>query len=295
MSVMLTGRPRTELLTCRDVVEAGRTHTQSPRRTGGRDDAVVASLHEDRPRAEGSRPRVICIKDGRVAFQGVAGEVARQSASPSSTACPGTYDPAFGGVELVAEARSGLRHRRRRHEARRASARSRATARRSRQACSTRHDADGLSRAALPRAGGLRAGLRGVTSEQRARPVSPSRLPRGHLLRWRAGSGNARNAELLDAARAAGIPRPHGASRQSAGGVISGACRRDCIQAAGAARVVAVEDLHGVHVGDGSSRRWHRRQASQSRRRWGPRARVGHEPVHALTSPRGRRGSPHPC
>ena len=75
MSVMLTGRPRTELLTCRDVVEAGR-HPYTGRLgvLGERDDAAVASLHEV-DLAQKAADHVICIKDGRVAFQGSPGEV----------------------------------------------------------------------------------------------------------------------------------------------------------------------------------------------------------------------------
>ena len=102
MSVMLTGRPRTELLTCRDVVEAGR-HPYTGRLgvLGERDDAVVASLHEV-DLAQKAADHVICIKDGRVAFQGSPGEVlTAERVAELYDLTPGTYDPAFGSVELV--------------------------------------------------------------------------------------------------------------------------------------------------------------------------------------------------
>lgn len=102
MSVMLTGRPRTELLTCRDVVEAGR-HPYTGRLgvLGERDDAVVASLHEV-DLAQKAADHVICIKDGRVAFQGPPGEVlTAERVAELYDLAPGTYDPAFGSVELV--------------------------------------------------------------------------------------------------------------------------------------------------------------------------------------------------
>ena len=176
MSVMLTGRPTTELLTCRDVVEAGRhpftgrlgvlsekdheavtaamgatgvldiaardfAHVsdgqrqrvllaralcQEPRvllldeptsyldvraqlemlqllrrEARERGIAVVASLHEI-DLAQKAADYVICIRDGRVAFQGTPDEIftAARMAELYNLA-PGAFEPAFGSVELA--------------------------------------------------------------------------------------------------------------------------------------------------------------------------------------------------
>lgn len=176
MSVMLTGRPRTELLTCRDVVEAGRhpftgslgvlgegdreavvsamaatdvlglaerdfAHVsdgqrqrvllaralcQEPRvllldeptsyldvrsqlevlqllrrEARGRGIAVVASLHEV-DLAQKAADHVICIKGGRVAFQGAPDDVfTAERVAELYDLAPGAYDPTFGSVELA--------------------------------------------------------------------------------------------------------------------------------------------------------------------------------------------------
>lgn len=176
MSVMLTGRPRTELLTCRDVVEAGRypytgrlgvlgekdeeavaaamdatgvtslaerdfAHVSDGQRqrvllaralcqepqvllldeptsyldvrsqldvlqllrrlARERGVAVVASLHEI-DLAQKAADHVICIRDGRVAFQGAPDEVfTAERVAELYDLAPGTYDPAFGSVELA--------------------------------------------------------------------------------------------------------------------------------------------------------------------------------------------------
>ena len=176
MSVMLTGRPTTELLTCRDVVEAGRhpftgrlgvlsekdheavtaamgatgvldiaardfAHVsdgqrqrvllaralcQEPRvllldeptsyldvraqlemlqllrrEARERGIAVVASLHEI-DLAQKAADYVICIRDGRVAFQGTPDEIftAERVAELYDLAL-GAFEPAFGSVELA--------------------------------------------------------------------------------------------------------------------------------------------------------------------------------------------------
>ena len=283
MSVMLTARPQTELLTCRDVVEAGRypftgrlgvlgekdeaavtaamgatgvlslaerdfSHVsdgqrqrvllaralcQEPRvllldeptsyldvrsqldvlqllRREARehDIAVVASLHEV-DLAQKAADHVICIKDGRVMCQGTPDEVfiAERVAALYDLA-PGAYDPAFGSVELarpegdpevfvIAGGGTGASCFRRLardgvpfaagvlHE----------------------HDADGL----LARSLATRA-----VFERDFEPVSAESVARARelLLTCREvvccirefHTVNARNTELLDAARTAGIP-----------------------------------------------------------------------------------------
>lgn len=283
MSVMLTGRPTTELLTCRDVVEAGRypftgrlgvlgekdeaavdsamaatgvaaladrdfAHvsdgqrqrvllaralTQEPRvllldeptsyldirsqldvlrllrrEARERGIAVVASLHEI-DLAQKAADHVICVRDGRVMCHGAPDEVftAGRIAELYDLA-PGAYDPVFGSVELgrpegepevfvIAGGGTGavcFRQLARKgvpfatgvlHE----------------------HDADGL----LARSLAARA-----VYERDFEPVSECAVGRARevLLGCREviccvdgfGTGNARNAELLEAARAAGIP-----------------------------------------------------------------------------------------
>lgn len=307
MSVMLTGRPRTELLTCRDVVEAGR-HPYTGRLgvLGERDDAavtaameatgvlplagrdfahvsdgqrqrvllaralcqepqvllldeptsyldirsqldvlgllrrearergtaVVASLHEV-DLAQKAADHVICIKDGRVAFQGSPGEVlTAERVAELYDLAPGTYDPAFGSVELVRPegapevfviAGGGT-----------GAACFRALARDGTPFATGvlhEHDADGL----LARSLAARA-----VFERDFEPVSERAAgeAREVLLACREviccvdafGSGNARNAELLEAARAAGIPvRTGPRAGQRAGS--SGSVPSDCIQA----------------------------------------------------------------
>lgn len=61
----------------------------------------MASLHEV-DLAQKAADHVICIKDGRVAFQGSPGEVlTAERVAELYDLAPGTYDPAFGSVELV--------------------------------------------------------------------------------------------------------------------------------------------------------------------------------------------------
>ena len=283
MSVMLTGRPQTELLTCRDVVEAGRypftgrlgvlgekdeeAVTTAMAATGvaslaGRDFAhvsdgqrqrvllaralcqeprvllldeptsyldvrsqlemlqllrrearergiaVVASLHEI-DLAQKAADHVICVRDGRAIFQGTPEEVftAERMAELYGLE-PGAYDPAFGSVELarpegepevfvIAGGGTGAACFRKLardgvpfatgvlHE----------------------HDADGL----LARSLAARA-----VYERDFEPVSERAVAEACevLLGCRRviccvggfGTMNARNAELLDAARGAGLP-----------------------------------------------------------------------------------------
>lgn len=283
MAVMLTGRPSTELLTCRDVVEAGRypftgrlgvlgekdheavraaleatgaaelaerdfSHisdgqrqrvllaralSQEPRvllldeptsyldvrsqlemlqllrrEARERGIAVVASLHEI-DLAQKAADHVICIRDGRVTFQGAPEEVftAERMAELYGLE-PGAYDPAFGSVELARPegepevfviagggtgtacfrqlARDGVPF---------------ATG------VLHEHDADGL----LARSLAARA-----VYERDFEPVSERAVAEARevLLGCRRviccvggfGTMNARNAELLDAARSAGLP-----------------------------------------------------------------------------------------
>ena len=283
MSVMLTGRPRTELLTCRDVVEAGRypytgrlgvlgekdeeavaaamdatgvtslaerdfAHVSDGQRqrvllaralcqepqvllldeptsyldvrsqldvlqllrrlARERGVAVVASLHEI-DLAQKAADHVICIRDGRVAFQGAPDEVfTAERVAELYDLAPGAYDPAFGSVELarpegvpevfvIAGGGTGAACFRRLaregvpfaagvlHE----------------------HDSDGLLAAQLASR---------VIFEKDFEPVSAESVARARevLLSCREvmccvgafGTGNARNAELLNAARAAGLP-----------------------------------------------------------------------------------------
>ena len=283
MSVMLTGRPHTELLTCRDVVEAGRhpftgrlgvlgardhdavraameatgvagladrdfAHVsdgqrqrvllaralcQEPRvllldeptsyldirsqldmlrllRSEARERgiAVVASLHEI-DLAQKAADHVACIRDGRVMFQGAPEEVfTEERMAQLYGLSPESYDPAFGSVELDRPegepevfvlagggtgaacfrmlARSGVPF---------------ATG------VLHDHDSDGL----LARSLASRAVL-----ERDFEPVGEASVAQARetLLSCHAlicclegfGGGNARNAQLLDAARAAGIP-----------------------------------------------------------------------------------------
>lgn len=283
MSVMLTGRPQTELLTCRDVVEAGRypftgrlgvlgekdeeavtaamaatgvasladrdfAHVsdgqrqrvllaralcQEPqvllldeptsyldvrsqldvlqllrREARERDVAVVASLHEI-DLAQKAADHVICIRDGRVAFQGTPDEVfTAERVAELYDLAPGAYDPAFGSVELarpagepevfvIAGGGSGAACFRRLARAGTPFA----------TGVLHEHDADGL----LARSLATRA-----VFERDFEPVSAESVARARevLLACREviccvsafGTGNARNAELLAAARAADLP-----------------------------------------------------------------------------------------
>ena len=283
MSVMLTGRPHTELLTCRDVVEAGRypftgrlgvlgekdeeavaaameatgvaglaerdfAHVsdgqrqrvllaralcQEPRvllldeptsyldvrsqldvlqllRREARehDVAVVASLHEI-DLAQKAADHVICVRNGRVMCQGAPDEVfTAERIAELYDLAPGSYDPVFGSVELarpegepevfvIAGGGTGaacFRELTREgvpfatgvlHE----------------------HDADGM----LAKSLAARA-----VYERDFEPVSEHAVAEARevLLACREvvccvdgfGTGNARNAELLDAARTAGLP-----------------------------------------------------------------------------------------
>ena len=283
MSVMLTGRPQTELLTCRDVVEAGRypftgrlgvlgetdedavtaamsatgvlglaerdfSHVsdgqrqrvllaralcQEPRvllldeptsyldvrsqlevlqllrrEARERGIAVVASLHEI-DLAQKAADHVICVKDGRVMCQGSPDEVfSAERVAELYDLAPGAYDPAFGSVELarpegdpevfvIAGGGTGAAcFRRLAREGTPFAA-----------GVLHEHDADGL----LARSLATQA-----VFERDFEPVSEQSVDRARevLLACREvvccvsefGTMNARNAELLDAARAAGIP-----------------------------------------------------------------------------------------
>ncbi len=283
LSVMLTGRPQTELLTCRDVVEAGRypftgrlgvlgekddaavaaameatgvaeladrdfAHVsdgqrqrvllaralcQEPqvllldeptsyldvrsqldvlqllrREARERDVAVVASLHEI-DLAQKAADHVICIKDGCVMCQGTPDEVfTAERVAELYDLAPGAYDPAFGSVELarpagepevfvIAGGGSGAACFRRLARAGTPFA----------TGVLHEHDADGL----LARSLATRA-----VFERDFEPVSAESVERARevLLACREviccvsafGTGNARNAELLAAARAADLP-----------------------------------------------------------------------------------------
>ena len=283
LSVMLTGRPQTELLTCRDVVEAGRypftgrlgvlgekddaavaaameatgvaeladrdfahvsdgqrqrvllarTLCQEPRvllldeptsyldvrsqldvlqllrrEARERDVAVVASLHEI-DLAQKAADHVICIKDGCVMCQGTPDEVfTAERVAELYDLAPGAYDPAFGSVELarpagepevfvIAGGGSGAACFRRLARAGTPFA----------TGVLHEHDADGL----LARSLATRA-----VFERDFEPVSAESVARARevLLACREviccvsafGTGNARNAELLAAARAADLP-----------------------------------------------------------------------------------------
>ena len=288
MAVMLTGRPQTELLTCRDVVEAGRyPFTGRLGVLGEKDDeavtaameatgvlplasrdfahvsdgqrqrvllaralcqepqvllldeptsyldirsqldvlrllrhearvrgiAVVASLHEV-DLAQKAADHVVCIKDGRVAFQGTPDEVfTAERISELYDLAPGAYDPSFGSLELarpegepevfvIAGGGAGAATFRR-------------LAREGMPFATGvlhEHDADGLLAHSLASR---------AIFERDFEPVSPGAVARARevLLACREviccvdafGTGNARNAELLDAARAAGIPVRHAA------------------------------------------------------------------------------------
>ena len=286
MSVMLTGRPQTELLTCRDVVEAGRypftgrlgvlgekdheavtaamsatgvlglaerdfAHVsdgqrqrvllaralcQEPRvllldeptsyldvrsqldvlqllrhEARERGIAVVASLHEV-DLAQKAADHVICIKDGRVAFQGTPDEVfTAERVAELYDLAPGAYDPAFGSVELARPegapevfviAGGGMGATCFRRLAREGMPFATGVLH--------EHDADGLLARSLATQAIFERDFEPVSAESvgRAREV---------LLACREvfccvsgfGTMNARNAELLDAARAAGIPVRH--------------------------------------------------------------------------------------
>lgn len=283
LSVMLTGRPQTELLTCRDVVEAGRypftgrlgvlgdkddaavaaameatgvaeladrdfAHVsdgqrqrvllaralcQEPRvllldeptsyldvrsqldvlqllrrEARERDIAVVASLHEV-DLAQKAADHLICIKDGCVMCQGTPDEVfTAERVAELYDLAPGAYDPAFGSVELarpagepevfvIAGGGSGAACFRRLARAGTPFA----------TGVLHEHDADGL----LARSLATRA-----VFERDFEPVSAESVARARevLLACREviccvsafGTGNARNAELLAAARAADLP-----------------------------------------------------------------------------------------
>lgn len=283
MSVMLTGRPSTELLTCRDVVEAGRypftgrlgvlgekdheavaaamsatdvlniagrdfAHVsdgqrqrvllaralcQEPRvllldeptsyldvrsqldvlqllrrEARERGTAVVASLHEI-DLAQKAADHVICVHDGHIMCQGTPDEVfTAERVAELYDLAPGAYDPAFGSVELarpegdpevfvIAGGGTGAAcFRRLAREGTPFAA-----------GVLHEHDADGL----LARSLATRA-----VFERDFEPVGDAAVAeaREALLACREviccvgefGTMNARNAELLDAARKAGIP-----------------------------------------------------------------------------------------
>ena len=283
MSVMLTGRPQTELLTCRDVVEAGRypftgrlgvlgekdegavgaamdatcvtalaerdfSHVsdgqrqrvllaralcQEPRvllldeptsyldvrsqlevlqllrrEARERGIAVVASLHEV-DLAQKAADHVICIRDGRVMCQGSPDEVlTAERVAELYDLAPGAYDPAFGSVELarpegdpevfvIAGGGTGAAcFRRLAREGTPFAA-----------GVLHEHDADGLLARSLATRAIFERDFERVSKESVARA-------REVLLACREvvccvsefGTMNARNAELLDAAHAAGIP-----------------------------------------------------------------------------------------
>lgn len=283
MSVMLTGRPQTELLTCRDVVEAGRypftgrlgvlgekdegavgaamdatgvtalaerdfSHVsdgqrqrvllaralcQEPRvllldeptsyldvrsqldvlqllrrEARERGIAVVASLHEI-DLAQKAADHVICVKDGRVMCQGSPDEVlTAERVAELYDLAPGAYDPAFGSVELarpegdpevfvIAGGGTGAAcFRRLAREGTPFAA-----------GVLHEHDADGLLARSLATRAIFERDFERVSKESVARA-------REVLLACREvvccvsefGTMNARNAELLDAAHAAGIP-----------------------------------------------------------------------------------------
>ncbi len=283
MSVMLTGRPQTELLTCRDVVEAGRypftgrlgvlgekddeavtaamdatgvtalaerdfSHVsdgqrqrvllaralcQEPRvllldeptsyldvrsqldvlqllrrEARERGIAVVASLHEI-DLAQKAADHVICIKDGHVMCQGSPDEVlTAERVAELYDLAPGAYDPAFGSVELarpegdpevfvIAGGGTGAAcFRRLAREGTPFAA-----------GVLHEHDADGLLARSLATRAIFERDFERVSKESVARA-------REVLLACREvvccvsefGTMNARNAELLDAAHAAGIP-----------------------------------------------------------------------------------------
>ena len=286
MSVMLTGRPATELLTCRDVVEAGRypftgrlgvlgekdheavrsamaatgtlelagrdfSHVsdgqrqrvllaralcQEPRvllldeptsyldvrsqlevlqllrrEARERGIAVVASLHEI-DLAQKAADHVICIRDGHVMCQGTPDEVfTTERVAELYELAPGTYDPVFGSVELarpegepgvfvIAGGGTGA-----------------ATFRRLAREGTPfaagvlhAHDADGLLARSLATRAIFERDFEPVGTEavERAREV----LLACHEVICcvsEFGTMNARNAELVDSARAAGIPVRH--------------------------------------------------------------------------------------
>lgn len=286
MSVMLTGRPATELLTCRDVVEAGRypftgrlgvlgekdheavrsamaatgtlelagrdfSHVsdgqrqrvllaralcQEPRvllldeptsyldvrsqlevlqllrrEARKRGIAVVASLHEI-DLAQKAADHVICIRDGRVMCQGTPDEVfTAERVAELYELAPGTYDPVFGSVELarpegepgvfvIAGGGTGA-----------------ATFRRLAREGTPfaagvlhAHDADGLLARSLATWAVFERDFEPVSTEavERAREV----LLACHEVICcvsEFGTMNARNAELVDSARTAGIPVRH--------------------------------------------------------------------------------------
>ena len=283
MSVMLTGRPHTELLTCQDVVEAGRypftgrlgvlgekdeaavraameatgvlslarrdfahvsdgqrqrvllaralcqeprvllldeptsyldVHSQLEvlqllrREARERGIAVVASLHEI-DLAQKAADYVICVRDGRATLQGTPDEVfTAEHVAELYDLALGTYDPTFGSVELarptgkpevfvIAGGGTGA-------------ACFRAPARAGTPFATGvlhRHDADGLLAAQLAAR---------VVYERDFKPVGERAVAQAQEVLLACGrvvccvdefgTGNARNAELLDAARAAGIP-----------------------------------------------------------------------------------------
>lgn len=283
MSVMLTGRPRTELLTCRDVVEAGRypftgslgvlgekdheavrdameatgvlslagrdfghvsdgqrqrvllarALCQEPRvllldeptsyldvrsqldvlgllrrEARARGIAVVASLHEI-DLAQKAADHVICILDGRVMCQGAPDEVlTAERVAELYGLEPGAYDPLFGSVELarpqgepevfvVAGGGTGA-------------ACFRELAREGVPFATGvlhEHDADGLLARSLAAEAVLERDFEPVSerSVARAREVL-ARCQRVVCCVDGFGTMNARNAELLDAAREAGLP-----------------------------------------------------------------------------------------
>ena len=283
MSVMLTGRPQTELLTCRDVVEAGRhpftgrlgvlgekdeaAVTAAMRATGvlalaerdfahvsdgqrqrvllaralcqeprvllldeptsyldvrsqldvlrllrrearERGIAVVASLHEV-DLAQKAADHVICVKDGCVMCQGTPDEVfTAERVAELYDLAPGAYDPAFGSVELarpegdpevfvIAGGGTGA-----------------SCFRRLARECVPfatgvlhEHDADGLLARSLASRAVFERDFEPVSAESVARARELLLTCREVICCIREfHTMNARNAELLDAARTAGIP-----------------------------------------------------------------------------------------
>ena len=290
MSVMLTGRPQTELLTCRDVVEAGRypftgrlgvlgekdheavtaameatgvlglaerdfAHVsdgqrqrvllaralcQEPRvllldeptsyldvrsqldvlrllrhEARERGIAVVASLHEI-DLAQKVADHVICIKDGHVMCQGSPDEIfTAERVAELYDLAPGAYDPAFGSVELarpegepgvfvVAGGGTGAACFRRlaREDVPFATG------------VLHEHDADGLLARSLATQAIFERDFEPVSAESVTRAREVLLACREVICCVREfGTTNARNAELLAAARGAGIPVRHEGSR----------------------------------------------------------------------------------
>ena len=173
--------------------------------------AVVASLHEI-DLAQKAADHVICIKDGRVAFQGAPDEVfTAERVAELYDLAPGAYEPAFGSVELarpegepevfvIAGGGTGAACFRRLaregvpfaagvlHE----------------------HDADGLLARSLATQAIYERDFEPV-SERAVEEARTALLACERVICCVSefGTMNARNAELLDAARATGVPVRH--------------------------------------------------------------------------------------